>query len=185
MANLKGIFGVRKVDKPGIYLGANMDFSLRKGSLFSRVLDRVRSKLGLWKALLLAFPSHLILVKHVLLSIPSYLLSVFRAPLYFLNKIKRVALRFLWFGDKGRGLAWRKWEVLCLPKAKGGLGLRDLSCLNQALLAKIAWRMLKNQILYLPKCWWANIATNKGSFRLKGLRQFRGAGEVFYGVRSC
>lgn len=55
--NLKRIFGVKCVDKPGIYLGANMDFSLRKGSLFSKVLDRVGAKLSSWKAPLLSFSS--------------------------------------------------------------------------------------------------------------------------------
>lgn len=38
-----------------------------------------------------------------------------------------------------------------MPKAKGGLGLRDLGCLNQALLAKVAWRLLKNPDSSLAK----------------------------------
>lgn len=128
VSNLKCIFGVKCVERPRVYLGANMDFSMRKSSIFGRILERVGSKLALWKAPLLAFPSRLILVKHVLLTIPNYLLSVFRVPVYFLNKVKSVVSRFLW--------CWRRWEVCCLPKAKGGLGLRDLGCLNQALLAK-------------------------------------------------
>lgn len=41
---LKRIFGVKCVDKPGIYLGANLDFTCRKGSLFSRVMDRIQVK---------------------------------------------------------------------------------------------------------------------------------------------
>lgn len=57
MHDLKCIFGVRLVERPGLYLGANLDFSSRKGSLFSRILDRVGSKLSLWKAPLLAFLS--------------------------------------------------------------------------------------------------------------------------------
>lgn len=73
----------------------------------------------------------------MLLSIPNYILSAFRAPVYFLNEINRIAARFLWHGDKIRGVVWRKWEVLCLPKSKGGLGLRDLRSLNQVLLAKV------------------------------------------------
>lgn len=55
-----------------------------------------------------------------------------------------MASRFLWGGEHGKGIVWRRWEVCCLPKSKGGLGLRDLGCLNQALLAKVAWRILKN-----------------------------------------
>ncbi|XP_058217173.1 uncharacterized protein LOC131328056 isoform X1 [Rhododendron vialii] len=139
--NLKRIFGVRNVDRPGIYLGASMDFSSRKGSLFSRTLYRIGMKVGMWKAPLLPFSLRLVLAKHVLLTIPNYLLLFFRAPAYFLNKVKRVVSRFLWYGEREKGLVWRNWEICCLPKTKGGLGLRDLT---KALLAKVARRIIKN-----------------------------------------
>lgn len=98
--NLKRIFGVRTVDRPGIYLGASIDFSLRKGKSFSRTLYRIGMKLGMWKAPLLPFSLRLVLAKHVLLTIPKYLLLVFRAPAYFLNKVKKVVSRFLWYGER-------------------------------------------------------------------------------------
>lgn len=79
-----------------------------------------------------------------MLTIPIYLLSVFRAPVYFLNQVKRVVTRFLWHGETEKGIVWQKWSICCLPKSRGGLGLRDLGCLNQALLAKMAWRIFKN-----------------------------------------
>lgn len=76
VSNLKCIFGVKCVERPGVYLGANMEFSMRKNSIFGRILQRVGSKLASWKAPLLTFPSRLILVKHVLLTIPNYLRSI-------------------------------------------------------------------------------------------------------------
>lgn len=93
------------------------------------------------------------------MSIPCYLLSIFQAPVYFLNKVESVVSQFLWFGEREKGIVWRRWEVCCLPKATGVLGLRDLGCLNHALLAKVAWRLLKNPDSLLAKvlvgkyCW--------------------------------
>lgn len=88
-----------------------MDFTMTKGSIFARSLHKIKSKLSLWKAPLLSFASRLILVKHN----------------------HSIALRFLWFGEKGKGLVWKNWAACCLPKSKEGLGIKDFGCLNQAI----------------------------------------------------
>ncbi|MCI03186.1 ribonuclease H protein, partial [Trifolium medium] len=41
-------------------------------------------------------------------------------------------------------IPWIKWDVVCLPKRKGGLGVRDLRVVNISLLAKWRWRLLSN-----------------------------------------
>lgn len=120
--NLKGVFGVKFVDKTGVYLGANMDFTLKKGSIFAQSLDRIKNNFSLWKAPLLSLASRLVLVKHVILSVPSYLLSVFKSPVYFLDKIRSTDFCFLWFGEKDKGLVWKSWVAFCIPKGKGGFG---------------------------------------------------------------
>ena len=37
---------MKVVEKPGYYLGADMDLSKRKGDLFSKVIQRFRDRLG-------------------------------------------------------------------------------------------------------------------------------------------
>lgn len=47
---LKDIFGVKCVDKPGTYFGANLDFTSNKRSLFNRALERIQYRLSSWKS---------------------------------------------------------------------------------------------------------------------------------------
>ena len=86
------------------------------------------------------------LINLVLTALPIYLLSFFRIPKKVVNKIVSIQRNFLWGGDNvSSKIPWVKWDNVCLPKSKGGLGIKDLNKLNAALLGKWGWNLANNQ----------------------------------------
>ena len=72
--------------------------------------------------------------------------SFFRAPNKNLDKLVWIQRRFLWdIGVEEKKITWVKWESVCLPKEKGGIGIRDLRKFNYALLGKWKWSFFHNK----------------------------------------
>ncbi|CAL2226086.1 unnamed protein product [Prunus armeniaca] len=58
-----------------------------------------------------------------------------------LDKVNR---NFFWGGsEKKHKIHLCQWDLMCKPKSKGGLGLKKTHDMNQALLAKVSWRLLR------------------------------------------
>ena len=72
-------------------------------------------------------------------AIPIFYLSLLRMPNIVWRKLVKIQSDFLWGGTRGRRkLCWVKWRVVCQPRSKGGLGVRDIRLVNLSLLLK--WR---------------------------------------------
>ncbi|CAN1188525.1 Uncharacterized mitochondrial protein AtMg00310, partial [Linum perenne] len=59
---------------------------------------------------------------------------------------------------------WIEWRKLCYPKEQGGLGFKDFSKFNQALLAKRGWRIVNNPELLIFRVI-KGIFTNQNFFK--------------------
>ena len=115
------------------------------------IKERVWRKLQGWGEKLLSQVSREVLIKAVVQAIPTYTMSCFMLLLCFFHKIEGLIYKF-WWGQ--RGDLWKihqvKWGDMCDPKSEGGMGFKELSLFNEALLAKQTWQLLhnKNSLFY-------------------------------------
>jgi hypothetical protein len=130
------IMGCGVGNLPSIYLGLPLG-SKPPDSFWNNIIDRFRRKLAGWKGALLSQAGKCQLVKSYLQNVPLYALSIFHIPSKFADKMERIQWDFLWIGQEGRKrYPLVAWDKVCLPKCNGGLGIRKLSHVNKALLAK-------------------------------------------------
>ncbi|XP_058000721.1 uncharacterized protein LOC110633654 [Hevea brasiliensis] len=86
-----------------------------------------------------------VLLKAVVQAIPSFVMSVFKLPVGLIGELHQMVAKFWWRNSLDRGtIHGLSWNKLSWNKREGGMGFKDLSLFNLVLLAKQAWRIIKN-----------------------------------------
>ena len=152
---------------PVKYLGVPL-ISSRLMNRDCRILvERVKSRVGDWKNKSLSFAGRLQLVQSVLSSMYIYWASVFLLPIRIIHEIEQAMRGFLWCqGEMKRGKANVAWNIVCLPKQEGGLGIKSLESVNIALMTKNLW----------------HIITRKDSLWVSWVYSYKLRGENFWNV---
>ncbi|KAG6629785.1 hypothetical protein CIPAW_14G109400 [Carya illinoinensis] len=99
-----------------------------KNNMFDPFLAKVQKKVVGWKSKILSFGGKIVLIKHVLNSMPIHMLSGYSAE----NKKRK----------------WISWKQICLPVEEGGLGIRAFHEVQESLLMKFAWKLIKGGTMW-------------------------------------
>jgi hypothetical protein len=135
--HLAKTFGCEVREMPFTYLGLPLGTTKPSVQDFSPLVYKVERRLN-GVSRFLSYQGRLVLVNSVFSALPTFYLCTLQIPPTVLDQIDKYRKSCLWKGGdinrKGGFLA--AWEVACLSKNEGGLGIIDLRKQNSALLLK-------------------------------------------------
>ena len=101
------------------------------------LVKRIANKL-LGLATFMTQAGRLLLVKSIIASLPIFAMCCLDLPETIKNQIRKYLRHCLWKGPdpNDHRPAMVKWTVVCRPKNQGGLGVKDITIQNKALLLK-------------------------------------------------
>ncbi|XP_057730440.1 uncharacterized protein LOC130945751 [Arachis stenosperma] len=160
--NIEEITGMTSWEEPGKYLGLPATWGRSKSKALEWIQEKILEKMQGWKEKLLNQAGKEVLIKAVIQAIPVYAMNIIKFPKSFCRKMGSLIAKFWWNkNDKERSIHWKSWTNMTRSKLNGGLGFKDFECQNLALLAKQAWRLVKEEdaiwariikAIYFPNC---------------------------------
>jgi hypothetical protein len=108
--------------------------------------EKIMKGLDGWKGNILSIGGRTTLINPRLSSIPVYAMSMYLIPKTVVKSMDRTRKRFFWQeGGTKKKYHLIKWDKICVPKKKGGLGIKDLRKLNLSLLCKWWWKLERGE----------------------------------------
>ncbi|XP_074283574.1 uncharacterized protein LOC141608119 [Silene latifolia] len=143
VTNCLKVFNISSGKEMGLYLGLPTEFGSSKREIFASIINKVCKRIFSWKNAFLSVAGRLTLICSVLSSLSIYSLSAFKMSVSVSSKIDSLISQFWWGGNQvGNGIHWCSKLFTHSSKINGGLGIRNVGCVNQSLLAKIGWKII-------------------------------------------
>ena len=126
---------------PSCYLGLPLGAPFNSLAVWDGVEERFRKRSAMWKRQYISKGGRLTLISSTLSNMPIYFMSLFYLPRKVRLRLEKIQRDFVWGGG---ALVQKphlvKWNLVCLGKKKGGLGVRNLALMNSALLCTWNWQ---------------------------------------------
>ena len=112
--------------------------------MFGFVQDRLNNKVNGWTFRFFTKGGKEVINKSVVTALPNHVMFVYRLPKAIVKKLTSAVAQFCWsLGGSTKGMLWKSWNKLCVPKDNGGQGFKDLVDFNTAMLGNQLWRLIE------------------------------------------
>ena len=169
------IVGLNTSTLPLTYLSVPIVASRLTKVECTQLITKIKAKVNQWSTRHISYAGQLVLINSVIFGMINYWASIFLLPNDVIERLTQICRNFLWNGN-AEPISWQR---SCMPKSKGGLGIKDLATWNKATIAKLVWAVAqKRDILWVRwvhgrytrgKNWWEYTPPHDNSWYWKKL----------------
>lgn len=117
---------------PVRYLGVPLVFGKLNNKDCKPLIDKITSRITAWTSWFLSLAGRLQLVNSILTSMYIYWCNNFFLPIKVIRSVESLRSAFLWKGNVSHAKGAKvNWKTMCMPKSKGGLGIKRLLDWNE------------------------------------------------------
>ncbi|KAF7832197.1 reverse transcriptase [Senna tora] len=127
--------------KSSIWFAPSTSAEDKRISDYKIVIDKMIGKMEVWNSKWLSKAGKVTLLNSVCSPMLAYYMQCLKLPSSVCKSIEKIQRNFFWQSGNKQSIHTINWEAICKPKWLGGLGIDRIKTPNQALLAKLAWRL--------------------------------------------
>ncbi|KAL9680598.1 hypothetical protein QQ045_018479 [Rhodiola kirilowii] len=132
---------------PVRYLGFPLTHKRISSFDCTAIVQRLIGRLNYWSNRFLSRAGRCLLISSVLQAIVFYWARICFLPKKVLKAINSICANFLWNGHaSGRSCHLLDWNTVCSEKKKGGLEIKNLDIMNDAMVMNQLWDLDKNNL---------------------------------------
>lgn len=142
------VMGCTPTNFPITYLGMPLTIRAPTKDLFLPLVEKIERRLQGWQSKLLSRGGRLQLIQSVVSTIPIYHMICFKLPKWVILRIDKARRSFLWGGycSTKQAISLCNWNLACLHRQWGGMGISDLYMRNISLLLRWWWKGYKEPL---------------------------------------
>jgi hypothetical protein len=143
------MFGCQVGDWPAKYLGVPVSGSRILVKDEKPLIDKLQKKLDGWVGNSFSIGGRWTLIQSSLSGSLIYHMSIYLLSDTSLGNRTKIIRRFFWAGTSPKRKYYMvRWPIVCKPKSKGGLGIKNLKMFNICLLCKWWWQLESGEGLW-------------------------------------